>query len=147
MLPNNVFLFLKSNLKWCFNDTFSKDKDGFTITDDDRMYFKDELGIQNHNSAFIDFYTVVAIPIVGKGSELYTLEKIIEVSESDEYHHVSGMNNFLRISSIEGGASYFYDKMTDQVFDVIWGEEDDLVAGKLIPIFDTFFDFLEWYYS
>lgn len=146
MLPNKVFQLLKSNLKCCFNDTFCKEKDEFTITNDDRMYFKDELGIQNYNSAFIDFYTVVAIPIVGKGSELYTLEKIIEVSESDEHHDISGMNNFLRISSIEGGSSYFYCKMTDRVFDVIWGEEDELVAGTLAPKYCTFFEFLEWYY-
>jgi hypothetical protein len=147
MLPKNAFQFYISNLKWCWEESYTKEQDAFIITDEDKQYFKEELGLLNLDSAFIDFYTVVAIPIVGKGSELHTLEKIIETSESSEYSDISGMNNFLRLSSIEGEGSYFYNKATDQVFDVSWGEELDLVEGKLKPISSTFYDFLEWYYS
>jgi hypothetical protein len=53
----------------------------------------------------------------------------------------------LQISSIEGEGSYFYDKKTDAVYDVDWGDMDDFMAGRLKPIFTSFYDFLEWYYS
>ncbi|WP_263834051.1 hypothetical protein [Sulfurospirillum oryzae] len=54
---------------------------------------------------------------------------------------------YLRISSIEGEGSYFYDKETDAVYEVEWKDMDDFMAGKLQPLFTSFYDFLEWYYS
>ena len=54
---------------------------------------------------------------------------------------------YLQLSSIEGEYSYFYDKETDALYGVDWGEMDDFMAGKLKPLFTSFYDFLEWYYS
>ncbi len=54
---------------------------------------------------------------------------------------------YLQISSPEGEHSYFYDKETDAVYSVDWSQLDDLNAGKLKPMFDSFYDFLEWYYD
>jgi hypothetical protein len=41
----------------------------------------------------------------------------------------------------------FYDKKIDAVYEVDWGEMDDFMAGRLKPIFSSFYDFLEWYYN
>jgi hypothetical protein len=55
--------------------------------------------------------------------------------------------DYCLFSSILCSGSYFYDKKTDAVYDVDWGEMDDFMAGKLKPIFTSFYAFLEWYYS
>ncbi|MDH5228462.1 MAG: hypothetical protein OEY38_00155 [Gammaproteobacteria bacterium] len=147
MLPDIVSNFYKSNLKWCYDGVFSAQDGKFIVTQDDKNYFEKELGIRNADSAFIDFYTLVAIPVVGNGSEISTLEKIIEDAESGEYSSLPGMEDYLRISSIEGEGSYFYSKVSDEVFDVSWGEEEKLSKRMLQPIYKSFFDFLEWYYT
>jgi len=143
MLPTNVFEKLKANLNWCFDGVFSIDENKFIVTSDDKKYFEEEVGVKSRDSAFVDFYTAMAIPVVGKGEELLTLERIIELNEvqNDE------AKRYLQISSIEGEGSYFFDKESDAVFDVSWGDEEDLKCGKLTPLYDSFYDFLEWYYS
>lgn len=105
------------------------------------------LGI-NTATSFSEFYKEIGFPPVGKGEELYTLDQIVENAESgfhsDEHPEVG--KRYLRISSIEGEGSYFYDKETDAVYDVNWGEEADMISGKKEPWFNSFYDFLEWYY-
>ena len=54
---------------------------------------------------------------------------------------------YLQLSSIEGEYSYFYDKETDALYGVDWKDMDDFIAGKHTPLFTSFYDFLEWYYS
>ena len=147
MLPKDVFTFLKSNLEWCFDDVFSLEKNEFIVTDDDRKYFQEEIGLLNADSAFIDFYSVIAIPVLGKGSELCTFEQIIEIADLHEHEEIHGMDRFLRISSTEGEGSYFYCKSTDAVYDISWGNEEDMAKGDLLPIYNSFAKFLSWYYS
>jgi len=148
MLPPSAKKRLK-NGKWCFEGSYDSDKDEFIVTQKDRDYFSGSLNIQNHDSAFIDFYSVVGFVPLGNGEELYTLDQIVEDAESgfhsDEYPEIG--KRYLQISSIEGEGSYFYDKETDAVYDVHWGEEEDMISGRKEPWFHSFYDFLEWYYS
>lgn len=108
----------------------------------------DNLGI-NKTSAFFEFYSEVGFPSKGKGEELYTIDQIVENmdrdSYSDEYPEIG--KRYLQFTSIEGEGSYFYDKETDAVYDVNWGEEADMISGKKKPWFNSFYEFLEWYYS
>ncbi len=100
----------------------------------------------NKDSAFYDFFLRDFDSPKGKGEELEAITAIITDDYwEDEYPGIS--KRYLRISSIEGEGSYFYDKETDAVYDVNWGEEADMIRGKKEPWFDSFYDFLEWYYG
>ena len=107
------------------------------------------LGI-NANTSFYEFYCrFKGVFDSTKGDELYTLDQIIEDAKSgfhsDKYPEIG--KRYLQITSIEGEGSYFYDKETDAVYDVNWGEEADMISGKKEPWFNSFYDFLEWYYA
>ncbi|MZR62376.1 hypothetical protein [Alcanivorax sp. DP30] len=54
---------------------------------------------------------------------------------------------YLLISSPEGEHSFFYDKETDSVSGVDWDDMSLLVGGVIRPEFQSFYDFLEWYYG
>ncbi len=117
------------------------------------------LGI-NNETAFYEYYLDgFDYPEIMKGEELYSLEQILE-----NYKFQSWLNLFpedkllkqkypfagkryIQISSIEGEGSYFYDKQTDCVYDVNWGDEEAMITGELQSWFTSFYDFLEWYYS
>jgi hypothetical protein len=147
MLSSIVKEKLRQKIKFCFSDTLTDDKSDFIVKDEDRKFFKEEMGVVNVDSAFVDYYTIVAFPPAGNGDELLTLDDILTVMEEGGEPEIKGMDNFIRFSSIEGEASYFYNKVTDEVFDVAWGEEEAMVAGKLAAIHNSFSDFLNWYYS
>ena len=131
-----------------FDDEFDFEKNEVVLTKKSREWFNNNLGIKNVNSSFVDFYSFVIGP-TGKGEPLYDLEQIIKDYENpfwkEQYPNIT--DNYLQISSIEGQGSYFYDKETDAVYDVDWSQMDDFMAGKLEPMFNSFYDFLEWYYS
>ena len=150
MLPSNVNKVLVDNLKWCFDDNFSKDLNKFVTSEEDREYFHQTLKVKNLDSAFIDFYSVVAFVPTGKGEELYNLESILEENNSenfdDEIPKEVG-SRYLKFTSMEGEGSYFYDVETDAVYDVNWGEEELMVSGEKQPWFTSFYDFIEWYYA
>ena len=83
------------------------------------------------------------------GEELYGLKEILEDYKDpfwgEKYPGIE--KKYLQFTSIEGEGSYFYDKQTDAVYDVDWNQMDDFMQGKLKPWFNSFYDFLEWYYS
>ena len=85
----------------------------------------------------------------GKGEILDTLNQVIDHKESlfwdEEFPNFS--DRFLQLSSIEGEGSYFYEKATDHVYDADWGDMEKLVSGELKPTWQTYEEFLEWYYS
>jgi len=107
-----------------------------------------KLGLKK-DGLFFEIYTNYRSLPVGEGEELYTLDQIIEDADdgfhSDEYPEIG--KRYLQFTSIEGEGSYFYDKETDAVYDVNWGEEADMISGKKQPWFNSFYEFLEWYYS
>lgn len=114
------------------------------LTVDEALQVLNELKIKN-NTAFYEFY----YRFISSFTELMNLKEIVEEYRhpfwGDKYPGIG--QKYLRISSIEGEGSYFYDKETDAVYDVEWKDMDDFMAGKLQPIFTSFYDFLEWYYS
>ena len=110
-----------------------------------------ELSI-NNTSIFYEFY-ITYIGIDSSEQEnadlMFSLKEIYENYKNpfweNEYPNIT--ERYLQLSSIEGEYSYFYDKKTDALYGVDWAEMDDFIAGKLKPLFTTFYDFLEWYYE
>ncbi|HHD79432.1 MAG TPA: hypothetical protein ENK98_07365 [Epsilonproteobacteria bacterium] len=105
---------------------------------------------EEKNDVFLEFYLNGAeYPKAYRIETLVSLEEILDDYKNpfwgDEYPGIE--QRYLRISSIEGEGSLFYDKKTDAVYDVDWNEMDDLIAGTLEPKFNSFYDFLEWYYG
>jgi len=108
-----------------------------------------KLGIKE-DTIFYEFYLNFGDEASAYRIELlYSLGEIIENHKTpfwgDKYPGIE--KRYLILSSIEGEYSYFYDKETDALYGVDWGEMDDFMAGKLDPLFTSFYDFLEWYYS
>jgi len=108
----------------------------------------------SRNTSFYEFYlNGFEFPNILKGEELLSLEQIIDYYNEpymleelkDKYPEAS--KRFIQFTSIEGGGSYFYDNQTDAVYDVTWGQEEDMINGILEPWFTSFYDFLEWYYT
>lgn len=143
LLPESINEYLMNNIQCCFGDSLE-------VTSDDVEWFQDNFGIKNNNSAFIAFYTVVAFPPVGNGAELLPLETIIENAkldqENDELPEMIG-SKFLRLTSFEGEGAYYLDTDTDQVYDVSWGSEVDLVKKDHPKLASSFGEFLEQYYA
>ena len=94
-----------------------------------------ELGIST-NSLFYKVFCSYRFFPSGNGEELYNLH-----SMESEY------DGFLQLSSSEGEGSYFYSIKTDGVFDVEWGEEEELITSQLKPKWASFNEFLLWYYE
>ncbi len=132
-----------------FDDEFDFERNEVVLSQKSREWFRDNLGLKYIDSAFVDYFSF-AIGGNGKGDELYGLDEIIENYKKpfylwEQYPEIG--KRYLQISSIEGEGSYFYDKETDYLYGVDWGEMDDFMVGKLKPLFTSFYDFLEWYYS
>ena len=120
------------------------------VTTSEAIKILDELEI-NKKTAFYEFYSKfsgVDSSEQANADLMYSLDDIYEAFKNsfwEEYPQIG--KRYFRMSSIEGEWSYFYDKETDALYGVDWDEMDDLIAGKLKPLFTSFYDFLEWYYS
>jgi len=119
------------------------DSISITIQEAERLLKK--IGVKPQ-SAFYEFYK----RFKNSASELYNLEEILENYKNPhplyaQYPQIG--KRYLQISSPEGEHSYFYDKETDAVYSVDWSQLEELNAGKLKPMFNSFYDFLEWYYG
>ncbi|CAB5499616.1 hypothetical protein [uncultured Gammaproteobacteria bacterium] len=142
----------EEDLKYYLGLGYTKEKYNSTInTRSEAIDILNELDVKN-DAAFYEFYSMYTGIDSSENEEvdlLYSLDEIYEDYKqpfhADNYPNIT--DRYLRISSIEGEGSYFYDKKTDAVYDVDWGEMDDFMAGKLKPIFTSFYAFLEWYYS
>ena len=146
MIPDKVELLLIKHPNFLWGENYDTNKKIFIITGEDRVWFKSELGVIDPSSSFISYYSVVAIPPVGNGPELYTLEQIVEYENDGEEPKEIG-SGYLRISSQEGGGGLIYNVNTDAVFDVEWGQEEDMIEGRLQPKYQSFCDFLLKYYT
>ena len=85
---------------------------------------------------------------LGRGEELHSIDQIID-EKGSEFHEDENpgiYDRFLQISSIEGEGSYFYEIATDIVYDTDWGKEESMMMGKLEKKWDSFLDFINWYY-
>ncbi len=143
-----------------FEDEFDFDKNEVVLTEQSKQWFKDNLGVEHLDSAFVEFYSF-AIGGMGQGEELYNLEQIMDDLKQQNWLNLfddemtirikakypDAGKRYLQFTSIEGQGSYFYDVQTDYVYDVNWGEEEAMITGELKPWFKSFYDFLEWYYD
>jgi len=128
------------------------------LTQEESMKALDNMGVDK-NSSFYEYYTDgFDIPQNYHGDELLGLQEIVDryndpsfwwddVDEDIKEKYPDVKTRYIQFSNEEGGGSYFYDKKTDKVYDVTWGEEEAMITGKLKPMFDSFYDFLEWYYD
>ena len=120
------------------------------VTMNESIIVLNKMGI-NKTTAFYEFYsTFFSVDSSEQEADLmYDLNEIYENYKqpfwADKYPNIQ--ERYLQISSIEGEGSYFYDKQTDYLYDVAWKDMDDFINGKLKPLFISFYDFLEWYYS
>ncbi len=109
----------------------------------------DHVGVQ-HESAFYLFYqNAFDLPQAYRNVDLYGLTQVRDDFDNpfwgDKYKNIQ--DRYLLISSVEGEYSYFYDKKLDLVYGVGWNEMGKFVSGELAPLFSSFFDFLDWYFS
>jgi len=140
-LPKEAERVLKANLKFCFDDKFE-------VTEEDTKWFQEELGVANSKSSFISFYTIVAIPPVGKGAELLPLDSIMENAKLDVEELPCGVGTrFIRLTSFEGEGAYYFDIESDKIYDVGWGAEEDMVNGMHPALAESFYSFLGGYYE
>ena len=142
-------LLLKEWGKAKFNQAYI---DTFLATQEDRKKVLKELGIDDLNTFYYYYLNGYEDPENMQeefySESLYGLEQILEDYKNPFWKRYPQIGTrYLQLSSIEGEWSYFYDKETDALYGVDWGEMDDFMAGELDPLFTSFYDFLEWYYS
>jgi len=128
------------------------------LTKEETMKALDYMNIDK-SSAFYEYYLDgFDIPINYHGDELLSLQQIIDrynnpyfwwddIDENIKEKFPDAYKRYIQFSSEEGSGSYFYDNKTDKVYDVHWGKEEAMITGKLKPMFNSFYDFLEWYYD
>ena len=84
-----------------------------------------------------------------RSENIYGLSEVLEGFRNpfwgEKYPDIE--KKYLQISSIEGEYSYFYNKQDDSVYGVDWCDMNDFTNDKLVPLYASFNDFLEWYYS
>lgn len=129
------------------------------LLQDERENLLKEMGINKKSSFYEYCLYIFDYPNEVKGEELFGFVEINENYKEKNWINIfpergtlnekypNASKRYLQISSIEGGGSYFYDKETDYVYDVNWGEEEVMITGELKPWFTSFYDFLEWIYS
>ena len=116
--------------------------------DDARQILK-EMGL-HENMSFFDFYLhSFELPDVYRSEDLYGLSEIYsDFKESYWTGRYPSINEkYLQLSSIEGEYSYFYKKDSDEVFGVGFDQMNAFMAGELKPLFPSFYEFLNWYFS
>jgi hypothetical protein len=107
-----------------------------------------EIGI-NDNSTFFNFYLhSFEQPDAFRSEDLYGLSEIFDDFKEPFWPEFqTDSRQILRISSIEGEFSLFYDVKSDEVYGVDWGEMKEFFQGNIGAKFNTFYDYLAWYYS
>lgn len=118
-------------------------------TQEDAKSVLAQLGFDSDSCIYNFYLNVIDLPECYRSQEIYGLSEILDDYKTpfwgQKYPNIQ--DRYLLLSSIEGEFSYFYDKDSDAVYGVDWGDMSDFVAGSVNPIFDTFYSFLEWYYS
>ena len=76
----------------------------------------------------------------------YELNEIDQIQDSTDYVHreLDVPKEYLALTSIEGQGVVLYHRGTQAVQDVAFGQFDDLMAGSLDPVADSFCGFLSW---
>jgi hypothetical protein len=76
----------------------------------------------------------------------YELNEIEQIRSATTYAHLEldVPENFLALTSIEGQGITLFDKESGAIFDVEFGEFEELTSGKLLPIANSVSEFLLW---
>ena len=76
----------------------------------------------------------------------YELDEVGSISESTEYAHseLGVPEHFIALSGIEGEGIILYDRSNGSVFDVEFGQFENLTSGALAPVAHTFTGYLQW---
>ena len=135
-------------LKSCGYDDVTIQK--MLISQEDRRNALDEIGVKKNNPFYEYYLNYVDETKKDYIDPIYSLDEIYENYQTpfplySKYPQIG--KRYLQISSPEGEHSYFYDKETGAVYSVDWSRLEDLNEGKLKPMFNSFYDFLERYYS
>lgn len=56
-------------------------------------------------------------------------------------------DNLICLTTCEGEGGYLYDSVSEAIYDFGLDERDDFIAGKLAPLWKSFYEFLDWYLS
>lgn len=142
MLSNTVIKTIRQDGSF-YKDEFDFENNQSKTTDEVKDWFVQHYNIENRDSAFIEFYNLVASPPVGNGPDLFDLEQINEAKES------FGRDSSLLIASGDTG-SYVYHIPSDMVYeyDFMVHSYDDLEGGvKPCTVWDNFSVFLDAYYA
>jgi len=106
------------------------------------------------NSAFADFNLhTTAVTFSGRMYELYNvcwfaLNSNYDLDLKAAREKLKIPNEFIPLDSFEAGSGFFYNKLTDSVVELELGEKlKKFLAGKLEPQWQSFNDFLEWYFE
>ena len=107
------------------------------------------MGVKESELFFQFYLNSFELPKIDKPDDLYGLSEIyadfLNSYWSNRYPGIE--KKFLQLSSIEGEFSYFYNKETGEVFGVEFDQMDLLWSGELKPLFSSFYEFLDWYFS
>jgi len=76
----------------------------------------------------------------------YELSEIDDIPLCTRYAHeeLEIPANYIALSGVEGQGIVLYDRITQAVYDVEFGQFEQLADGSLDPIADTVGDFLRW---
>lgn len=124
-----------------FKNDFNSETREINITNETKAWFLNELGITVQDSSFIDFYTFVATPPIGKKINLLPLDEIME----DGYNHAS----CIIIGDDEMG-TLIYSKANDAVMEYsnrFQSEPTEDELKEFSHIWNSFQEFLEDYYA
>jgi hypothetical protein len=124
-----------------FKDDFDGESQKINATTEIRSWFLKELGITVQDSHFIDFYTLVATPPIGKRINLLPLDEIME----NGYNYPS----CIIIGDDEMG-TLIYNKAHDTVMEYSNRFQSEPTADELNQFshkWNSFKEFLEDYYN
>lgn len=108
-----------------------------------------KLGISEEKLFHIFYLNIIELPECYRSEDIYGLSEMFEDYRNpfwgSKFKDIE--EKYLQFSSIEGEYSYFYDKKNDSIYGIGWQDMEKFVNGKMRPLFNTFCEFLQWYYS
>lgn len=118
-------------------------EDSFLINEENKKLMSDDLinlGV-NKDSLFYELYTTYFSFAVGNGTELFSLEQIMDLNKKDDSYIVFGSDD---------GGTFVYIKAYDKVLEIdgIMFSKDTIEdLNKPVNEWKSFEDFLKYYYE
>jgi len=118
------------------------------------IQFMKNLGV-SENTGFFDVHKYGGwLPTSNGGGALYPLGQIMNNLEKgwglegleDFALEQDLITKFIRMDSIEGEFSYYYEVDSDCVHVCHWGGEEEMISHRKSAKFKTSYDFFNWFY-